>query len=222
MKLSKKTLSKFSNQFQSLFKNIYVLYTLVIIAIVYLFLLLQFNNWNAIAFFVLLGLVIYYFTKNMAIILSFCILFTMIIFPITFKKSKEGLENNTTTPTTTTPAGSSSTIPEVKLPPATTPPPATSTTNDASEKKEEPKPTTAKQIDSFTGQLAGQSRIDPASTMTQAFSNLENMLGGEGISKLTNDTQHLVANQAKLFKTIENMTPLIEKASTLMNKFNNL
>ena len=45
------------------------------------------------------------------------------------------------------------------------------------------------------------------------------MLGGEGISKLSTDTEGLINNQAKLFKTIENMTPLINQATQLMNKF---
>ena len=62
--------------------------------------------------------------------------------------------------------------------------------------------------------------MDPAATMDKAFSNLEGMLGNNGIKNLTNDTEQLISNQTKLFKTIENMTPLIEKASSIMSKIN--
>jgi len=226
---------KFLNRFQFLFKNIYILYTLFIVSVIYVFMLISFHNINAVAFFLILGLVLYCYTKNMSIILSVCLILTMIIFPIkvTKKKRKEGLENSTSTDTststTTTPSTTSTTTSSTTTPSTTTPSTTTSddvatssstSTGGTSSSKKEPTGTSSvTPTDSFTGSLAGQSRIDPAATMTQAFNNLENMLGGEGISKLSNDTQTLVANQAKLFKTIENMTPLIEKASTLMNKF---
>ena len=235
MKLSKKNSMKFLNRFQFLFKNIYILYTLFIVSVIYVFMLISFHNINAVAFFLILGLVLYCYTKNMSIILSVCLILTMIIFPIkvTKKKRKEGLENSTSTDTststTTTPSTTSTTTSSTTTPSTTTPSTTTSddvatssstSTGGTSSSKKEPTGTSSvTPTDSFTGSLAGQSRIDPAATMTQAFNNLENMLGGEGISKLSNDTQTLVANQAKLFKTIENMTPLIEKASTLMNKF---
>ena len=48
MKHSKKSSSKFMNDIQSLFRNVYVLYTLVIIAVVYLFMLLSMNNFSII------------------------------------------------------------------------------------------------------------------------------------------------------------------------------
>ena len=241
MKLSKKNSMKFLNRFQFLFKNIYILYTLFIVSVIYVFMLISFHNINAVAFFLILGVVLYCYTKNMSIILSVCLILTLIIFPmkITNKKRKEGLENSTSTDTSTTTGGTSSTTTTPSTTsttsstttPSTTTPSTTTTSDDvatssststggtSSSKKEPTGTSSVTPTDSFTGSLAGQSRIDPAATMTQAFNNLENMLGGEGISKLSNDTQTLVANQAKLFKTIENMTPLIEKASNLMNKF---
>jgi len=220
MKHSKKSSSKIMNDIQYIFKNVYVLYTLVILAVVYLFMLLTMNNFNAIGFFILLGIIVYCYTKNMSIILSTCILFTLIIFPMS---NKEGLAN----PSPNTP-------PAKKNVP-TPPPPSTAST--ASTASTGPSSTVSSTVssdppsvdpnvpapnvpeESFTGKLANASYVDPAATMTQAFTNLENMLGGDGINKLSHDTQNLVANQAQLFKTIENMTPLIDKATGLMEKF---
>lgn len=218
MKHSKKS-SKIINDIEYIFKNVYVLYSLVILSVVYLFMLLNMNNFNAIGFFILLGIIVYCYTKNMSVILTICILFTLFIFPM---KSKEGM---TTTETT---------APVSPITTPTTEPKSTETTmggtiessneNNSKEKTggSNPAPNTSTiPTDGFTGNLAGQSRIDPASTMTQAFTNLENMLGGDGINKLSSDTQNLVEKQAQLFKVIENMTPLIEKASGLMSKFSN-
>lgn len=224
MKHSKKSSSKFMNDIQSIFKNVYLLYLLVFIAVVYLFILLSINNFNAIGFFILLGIIVYYYTKNMSIILSICLLFTFIIFALS---NKEGMDNTTTSPTpsttekkkdtTTTDSSTTSTPPDPLNPLNSSM--TTDPLNIAPEGDPTPNSSVSKPVDSFTGKLAGQSRIDPASTMTQAFTNLENMLGGENINKLSNDTENLVKNQAVLLKTIENMTPLIDKASTLMSKF---
>ena len=228
MKHSKKSSSKFMNDINSIFNNVYFLYFLLLLAVGYLFILLTMNNFNAIGFFILLGIIIYSYTKNMAIILSTCILFTLVIFPI---KYKEGMETNdaTTANTSVNSQGGSPTNPVTEPTaspsslnlPVIDPLQPQAGISEEDKNKTIPVPNTEKSssIDSFTGGLSGQSRLDPAATMTQAFTNLENMLGGEGISKLSTDTEGLINNQAKLFKTIENMTPLINQATQLMNKF---
>jgi hypothetical protein len=227
MKHSKKSSSKFMNDIQSLFRNIYVLYTLVIIAVVYLFMLLSMNNFNAIGFFLLLGIIVYCYTKNMSIILTACILFTLIIFPM---KNKEGMEAGTASTSTPPSAATATPTPPAKpasggkvnpTPTAPLPtvvnPVAQAGNNTSTQESKEPVGNPASEP--FTGKFANAERVDSAASMTQAFTNLENMLGGDGIARLSSDTHHLVENQAKLFKTIENMTPLIAKASSLMEKF---
>ena len=237
MKHFKKSSSKFLNGLNKLFKQKYVLYALVVISLIYLFLLLQSRNFYAIYFFILLGIIIYCYSKNMAILLTVCVIFTAIIFPI---KTKEGLKNNkqkkesltvTTTGSGTTKEttidttnGASGTVGGKKI---------LTSIVDGTEKTDiqtnvdtqtggtvEPASSGSTTTDSFTGKLANQSRMDPAATMDKAFSNLEGMLGNGGIKNLTNDTEQLISNQTKLFKTIENMTPLIEKASSIMSKIN--
>jgi hypothetical protein len=234
MKHFKKSSSKFLNGLNKLFKQKYVLYALVVISLVYLFLLLQSRNFYAIYFFILLGIIIYCYSKNMAILLTVCVIFTAIIFPI---KTKEGLTNTkpkqkkeslivTTsgtgsdeTATIETTGGASGTVGGKKV---------LNNIVGGTEKTDiqtnldavEPASSGSTTTDSFTGKLANQSRMDPAATMDKAFSNLEGMLGNNGIKNLTNDTEQLISNQTKLFKTIENMTPLIEKASSIMSKIN--
>jgi hypothetical protein len=171
----------------------------------------------------------------MSILLFICILFTAIIFPL--KSSKEGMKskkskdkkekltNNSTNNgngTVTTAGGT--VIGDDTVKNATS---ANITDGIEESTLQGKKSNISTEVaasggttDTFTGNLANQSRIDPAATMNKAFNNLEGMLGNDGIKNLTNDTEQLISNQTKLFKTIENMTPLIEKASSIMSKMN--
>jgi len=63
----------------------------------------------------------------------------------------------------------------------------------------------------------GGSRIDYATTLEDAYTNLDNILGSDGIDKLTNDTQRLMNQQQKLFDTMTNMLPMIDKAKGMMD-----
>ena len=63
----------------------------------------------------------------------------------------------------------------------------------------------------------GKTRIDYATTLEDAYTNLESILGSDGISKLTNDTQRLMTQQQKLFDTMNNMVPMIETAKNMMD-----
>ena len=63
----------------------------------------------------------------------------------------------------------------------------------------------------------GNTRIDYATTLEDAYTNLEGILGSDGIGKLTNDTQRLMTQQQKLFDTMNNMVPLIQNAKGMMD-----
>jgi hypothetical protein len=62
----------------------------------------------------------------------------------------------------------------------------------------------------------GNSRIDYATTLEDAYDNLDKILGSDGINKLTNDTQRLMQQQQKLFDTMSNMMPMINSAKDMM------
>jgi hypothetical protein len=63
----------------------------------------------------------------------------------------------------------------------------------------------------------GGARIDYATTLEDAYTNLEGILGTDGITKLTDDTARLMNQQQKLFKTMENMVPMVESAKSMMD-----
>jgi hypothetical protein len=64
-----------------------------------------------------------------------------------------------------------------------------------------------------------ENRIDYASTVEDAYEDLNKILGGNGIKQLTDDTQHLMKQQMQLADAMKSMTPLMEQAQSLLKGF---
>ena len=63
-------------------------------------------------------------------------------------------------------------------------------------------------------------RLDYAATIEQSYQNLDNILKGDSIKQLTNDTKNLMDQQKNLFDTMQNMVPVLQGAQQLLNDFN--
>ena len=79
------------------------------------------------------------------------------------------------------------------------------------------------QIDSSTSesfevghQKNGGYKIDYASTIEDAYDQLNGILGSDGIKRLTSDTQGLIQQQLQLTKAMEGMQPLIKNMKPLL------
>ena len=62
--------------------------------------------------------------------------------------------------------------------------------------------------------------MDYAATLEQAYDNLEQMLGSDGLKGLTNETKHLVGQQKNLMKTLNNMAPVLNNAKDTLSNLN--
>ena len=60
-------------------------------------------------------------------------------------------------------------------------------------------------------------KIDHAATVEQAYDNLDNVLGKDGINNLTDDTKQLLDQQERLMQQIQNATPVLNKAMDMLN-----
>lgn len=58
--------------------------------------------------------------------------------------------------------------------------------------------------------------IDYATTVEEAYDELNNLLGSDGIQKLTSDTQHLMEQQMQLAKAMESMTPMMKSLAPMV------
>jgi methyl-accepting chemotaxis protein len=73
--------------------------------------------------------------------------------------------------------------------------------------------------ETMTSMYSKNNRIDYATTVENAYGDLDRILGGDGIKKLTDDTQRLMKQQVALTDAMKNMTPLIGQAKELLQGF---
>ena len=62
-----------------------------------------------------------------------------------------------------------------------------------------------------------QPNIDYAATLEQAYDNLDNLIGQDGIKKMGEQTERLASKQKELMQNIESMGPMLEKAGSMLN-----
>ena len=235
-----------------LVNNKYFLYLMVFLAATNVLGYMVTNKWNAIIFFVLIGLLTFQFSKNMAVVLLAALVATN--FLVASKMVREGLTNNDTTTSATTSSDdkNADTVDKVFAQDPSLGKPAqalkdtkkveaakdalnakkaaNASTTDSSEpvaaNKDSNNPTLNNGVDSSkvegfrrksgTKASTKESYIDHAATIEEAYTSLDNILGSDGINKLTQDTQRLMAQQQKLFNTMNQMTPVVKDAMSMM------
>jgi hypothetical protein len=227
--------------------NKYFLYFVFIITFIYLFQLILSKQINIIILFGLISYIIFCFNKNMAIVLGVSLIITYIT--TLGMKLKEGIDETLTTPATgdsnvvanveakkaaaTTSTASTSTAPTTTTttPTTTTPTTTTASSGDITNALDNIKNTISSATGGGTAPTAStesmnvmsnkkRNRIDYASTVQDAYEDLNNMLGQDGIKGLTLDTNRLIEQQAQLANAMKNMTPLVKTAKELLNGFN--
>ena len=184
------------------------LYFVFFLAIVTVFGYLMSNKLNAVVLFALIGILMYQFSKNMAVVLLVCVLATNLV--MSSRSMREGLEN-----------AEDSENPDKK-----TVPPSSSSNNDSAPivpvSEEVSNGSDLSGMESMknkSNKKGGSGRIDYASTLEEAYDNLDQILGGDGIKNLTNDTQKLMAKQQELFQSMQSMTPMLTQAKQMLEGF---
>ena len=274
----------FASEAAKLLSNKYFLYFIAFLAITNVMGYLATNNFNAVAFFVLVCILSYNFSKNMTIVLIIAIVATNLL--MVNKSMREGMTNGdgTTADGTATANGTTATTngttangttangttangqnlqankEEIKAkiqakvqerqaaaattssttgatpatttttPATTTTTPATTTSSTTTTPATTTSSTTSTDVETFTpagagyngtkrgaiGGPANAARIDYSTTLEQAYDNLDKMLGSDGLSNLSADTEKLMSQQQKLFGSVEKFLPLIDKAQSMI------
>ena len=227
----------FVKESSKLLTNKYFLYFIVFLASTNVLGYIVTNKINAIIFFILVSLLTYQFSKNMAVILLVAIIATN--FLMVNKRMREGLEgiDNKTTSDNTTPNLTqnalnkitnidpviANAIPIVKDDQTTSPPldPNNNDLNNKSKEKTAPMgvgSSVSNKQSSKTSEHLGP-RLDYAKTIEDSYQNLDQLLGSDSIQQLTNDTQKLMSQQQNLFNTMQQMAPMIEGAKNMLGGF---
>ena len=222
------------------FKNKYVLYVLLVVAIVNVLGYLAIQDYNSLALFVVIGLLSTYFSKNMAVNLLSAIVVTS--FVAVNDKVLEGFkEGNTKAKDNKKKAATTSKAAKMATKAATLAKAATQKADGAACKQDDEcvsgkcendkcgkvksafqnnvPPSSPATIDDETDDSVGE-RIDYAATMEQAYNNLQKMLGEDGMTSITQETKKLVSQQKDLMGTLNQMAPILNNAKETLAGLN--
>jgi len=174
---------------------------------------LVYSRFDAVVFFILIGVIVSYFSKNMIVILGIPLIFVNLAV-LGKNKFKEGMESGKKPEDekkdekSKVEAQKDSSQPHVVMP-------LESTT-------EHPDPETkGEKPDSFeVGRSKNKSKynIDYASTIEDAYDELNNILGSDGIKNLTSDTQNLMKQQKQLTEAMTQLGPLMQSVGPLLDQ----
>jgi predicted membrane protein len=170
---------------------------------------LVYRNYHAVIFFFLVAGLIKYFSNNMILILGIP-LFVVNLF-VLGKVTKEGMENsksNESSNESSSQDASSNMIKNAIKNKMNNDASNNDTSSSNNKKNEEPF--------EVGRNKKGKSDIDYASTIEDAYDELNNIIGGDGIKKLTGDTQNLMKQQLQLAEAMKSMGPLVEQMGPLM------
>ena len=199
----------------SLLTNKWVLNIVSFLALLNVIGYMVMGNFNNVIFFIVLAILVKYFSKNMIIILGVPLIIVNLLSVKNGYGFMEGFEGDKDKDGNKKKDSQSDIVKK---------------TNDDKSKKnsatlpgtEHPEIDSAnvKSDESFeVGRAKNKtSKIDYASTIEDAYDDLNKILGSDGIKRLTTDTQGLMKQQMELAKSMEAMTPLIEGIMPMAEK----
>lgn len=195
---------------------------------------------QALTQFILIGIITYFFNKNMVVVLLVALLFTNFLKVTSISVNrKEGMENKEEDMEMEDEeeGGAELSMDMMeqmqeqlmeKVEKASETPalkePRRKTKNSRAMEKEEflnSGPTKKTKKEKFqNSKKKGGNYVDQAATLEAAYDNLDGILGKDGINKLTKETSTLLNQQKNLAKTMESMAPLVKNAKEMLSGFN--
>jgi hypothetical protein len=187
------------------------------------------ENYNAVAYYVVLSVLISFFSKNMIIVLGIPLIFVN-LFVSKGNAFVEGLENNDATKDQKDTQSEDQTqkqkniIKKINTQDAKTKQGLPITPIHHTPLEEGDSNATSTTEESFEvgrGKRKGHD-IDYAATIEDAYDQLNQILGSDGIKRLTSDTQGLMKQQMELAKSMESMAPMIQNMAPMMEQAKSL
>ncbi len=221
------------NSFVSKFlTNKWVLNVVAILALFNIIGYVVIGNFNAILHFIVIAVLIRYFSKNMTFILGVPLIIVNLL----------AMRGNMLEGMTTESAGTNSTTPKnenaqdkinklVKNQNKLNPKSGQGLAMQPLEQDETASDNAAQSNDGEQEGKAGfesgrrKNRgydIDYATTIEDAYDQLNNILGSDGISRLTNDTQNLMKQQMQLAESMKSMEPMINSLGPMMKNLESM
>lgn len=235
----------------ALLKNKNVLYVVLFFALANLFSYLMLKQLDAVAFFIIIGFLTTYFSKNMIVVLLTSMISTFLLVQINLLgKTQEGFDaatdasGNSVAAETDKPAETAEPAAKpaepaakpvaaltVGAPPepvsgtapidrkaAITPQPTTSTVKNTEKFSQPINPARYSALDD-DDEPRHKPKVDYAATLETAYDNLDKLLSSDAIRNMSEDTGRLAEKQKMLMGNIEKITPIMEKAGSILQGF---
>lgn len=201
----------------NLLTNKYVLHTVFAITLINILCLMTFGNFEGIILFAFTSVIIANFSRNMIVVLGISLIVVNLFalkkscFPIIRHEGFDGgADDSDSDSDSESVASTNMTKKATKAKKAKK---AKQTSNDDTNNTESFADNNTK-----NNNTKKTNKIDYASTVEEAYDNLNKMIGSEGIQNLTKDTQRLVTQQESLAKAMESMAPMIENMGPLLDR----
>ena len=199
--------------------NKYVLYLVVFLSVTNMFGYLAMSNINALIYFLIIGLITSIFTKNMCIILLSALILSNIF--IAGQSSFEGFTDKIDEQEPKKPI-----VIEDKKTKMITPISVDESVGDLESSTIEMDTQPSNQLsnidESFEVNMGNGNKkkypVDYSSTIENAYGQLNQSLGKDGIKRLTEDTQKLLKQQLQLADAMKTMAPLINNIKPLIEQ----
>lgn len=179
----------------SLLKDQNVLRIIALVSVFNLLGYLMMQNLDAVAFFIIIGFLTTYFSKNMIIVLLVSMIATnfLVMSRAVGKNTIEGMTNEKEEGEEEEKKDSDD---KPKVPPA--------------------KPASENEENKMTNN--SDTELDHPATVEKAYENLEAMIGSGGIEGMTRDTDKLMERQKKLARVMKDMPQLMGQVEGMLNK----
>jgi hypothetical protein len=189
---------------KSLLKSKLVLYTTFAVALLHVLGYMAVDDDKALLFFIAIGVLTTFFSKNMIVVLVVAVVATNVLFA--GNAVREGLTNAKAVDEEDDEKkkADAAAAKEIEV------------NADAFTQKNIPSSKPAAATESEEDEAIGK-RIDYASTIEQAYDNLQQMLGPDGIKGLSKETQSLVHQQKSLIGTLNDMAPVLKTAKETLD-----
>lgn len=195
-----------------LLNNKNVLYAVFVIAILNLLGYLMMQNTEAVVFFLIVGFLTTYFSKNMTVVLIVAIVATSIFASTRITYIKEGMASKNKKSKKQSEGNSEKGEEEHEKDGEDEDEELGSDDSHLYEKEENDD----KMDNNMSEGMRTKNKVDYASTIEDAYAKLQNSVGKEGIQGLTKQTGDLLKQQKDLMDNIKGMEPFIHTAESFM------
>ena len=225
---------KLNSAMSKFLTNKWVLNIIAFLALLNVIGYLVMGNMNAVIYFIIFAVLIRYFSKNMTIVLGVPLILVNLLAirgnVLEGMESGSGATNGTTNGTTngaTNPVTKPSTQNDQekinKMVNNNTASTNSVINNSAASTVSASPNNPAQDTGDKQGFEAGRRKnrgydIDYATTIEDAYDELNNILGSDGIQRLTSDTQNLMKQQMQLAEAMKGMTPVIQGMAPMVNQ----